>query len=87
MNITTMYTLECTYTNSKIGCSNGYNYLVAVGHRRVPCLMIFPTRIETRGIHKHLASLPTSAASKCCLINKKQKIYRKLTMIYKLNIK
>jgi len=42
-----------------------FNYLMVVGHNRVPCLLIFPTRIETRGMQKHLASIPTSDGSKC----------------------
>lgn len=41
------------------------DYLVAVGHRMFPRFLIFPTRTETRGTYKHLASIPTSDASKC----------------------
>lgn len=52
------------------------NYLTEVGDIRDPCLSIFPTRIETRGMHKHLARIPTSDGSKCCSI----KITGKLTV-------
>jgi len=38
---------------------------MAVGHSRVPCLLIFPARIETSGMQKHLASIPTSDGLKC----------------------
>jgi len=44
---------------------------MGVGRIRIPSFIIFPTRTETRGMQKHLASIPISAGSKCYSINKK----------------
>jgi hypothetical protein len=46
--------------------ASSYIYLVVVGQRRAPCLWTLPTRRETRGTQRHLASMPTSETSKCC---------------------
>jgi hypothetical protein len=41
-------------------------YLMVVGQRRGPWRSTLPTRRETRGTQRHLASMPTSETSKCC---------------------